>query len=469
MTRAAVTQPPESPEVGRTGAVATPARGTDPNAAKYAELFDRTARPSEPDWLDALRRAAIARFVQLGFPTRKNEDWHFTSVTPIAEHAYRPVERAGRLSGDDLAPFRFEGPWDTLVFVDGHHAPELSRNYEHLEGVYVGTLRDTLADAARAERLERYVAGLANMQDHAFTALNTAFAQDGAVVMLAPEAIARRPIHVIFAASGAAPDALVSPRNLIVLERHTRATVVVSYVGVGDAEYFTNDVTEVYVGEGAQLTHCKIQRESEHAHHVGSSYAHQAATSHYETFSFATGAALSRTNIATLLDGEGAHTTMNGLYLVDHEQVVDHQTRIEHVKESCTSHELYKGVLDGDSHAVFNGQVYVRPEAQKTDGKQSNNNLLLSDGAHVDTKPQLEIYADDVKCTHGATIGRIDPTALFYFKSRGIGEATARKLLTYAFAAEVLEELTIAPVRTQLESLAFARFSVAEPMVGSAA
>jgi Fe-S cluster assembly protein SufD len=245
----------------------------------------------------------------------------------------------------------------------------------------------------------------------------------------------------------------------VLVEHHAEAAIVESYVSLTDQTYFTNAVTEVYVSPGARLRHYKVQRESLAGYHVGSSYAYQQADSTYESFSFATGSDLSRTNISTVLDGEGAHASINGLYMVGGTQTVDHQTRIEHVKESCTSHELYKGVLDGTSHGVFNGKVYVRPEAQKTDGKQSNNNLLLSDRAHVDTKPQLEIFADDVKCTHGATVGRLDAQALFYLKSRGVSAVTARKLLTYAFAAEVLQELSLAPVRERLEALSFARFA----------
>ena len=272
--------------------------------------------------------------------------------------------------------------------------------------------------------VERYFGGLAGSQGHAFTELNTAFVADGAAVVLRGDVKLSRPIHLLFVADESAAGALVSPRNLIVLEHHAEATVVESYVSLGDAAYLTNAVTEVYVGEGARLRHYKIQRESTSANHVGSSYAHQDRDSHYEAFSFATGGDLSRTNFATILDGPGAHATLNGLYMSSGDQTVDHQTRIEHAKESCTSHEIYKGVLDGESHAVFNGKVFVRPEAQKTDGKQSNNNLLLSDRARVDTKPQLEIFADDVRCTHGATVGRLDSTAMFYLKSRGIGEET---------------------------------------------
>jgi Fe-S cluster assembly protein SufD len=246
---------------------------------------------------------------------------------------------------------------------------------------------------------------------------------------------------------------------LIVAERHSKATVIESYVSVGEATYFTNAVTEVDVADGATVNHYKIQRESPRAYHVGTIEARQGRDSHFVSFSFATGAALSRTNVYTVLGGDGCGVTLNGLYMVDGEQHVDHQTRVEHARPDCFSRELYKGVLDGSSHGVFNGKVYVHPIAQKTDGKQSNNNLLLSDRAHIDTKPQLEIFADDVKCTHGATVGRLDATALFYMKSRGIPTDTARKLLTYAFAADVLETIELDEVRVGLERLALERFA----------
>jgi Fe-S cluster assembly protein SufD len=218
-------------------------------------------------------------------------------------------------------------------------------------------------------------------------------------------------------------------------------------------------VTEVFVAEGARLGHYKLQRESQNAFHVGTIQVHQARDSRYESFSFATGAELSRTNVYTTLAGDAAEAVLNGLYMVDGKQHVDHQTRIEHVAPNCPSHELYKGILDGRSHGVFNGKVYVHPEAQKTDGKQSNNNLLLSAEARVDTKPQLEIFADDVKCTHGATVGRLDDTALFYMRSRGISPSQARRLLTYAFAADVLEKIELVPLRQALEAQVLERFT----------
>jgi Fe-S cluster assembly protein SufD len=457
-----LTQPPSSPEVGRAGAPVLPVKG-DPQVAPYSNLFERAVRAAEPSWLDTLRRDAMQRFTQLGFPTMKNEDWHFTSVAPITSHTFDTIHGVSApshptITPDELEPFLFGEDWHTLVFVNGVFVPSLSRS-ELVEGeYYVGSFSEALATIPRI--VEQHLAGLAEYQTNAFTALNTAFLQDGAVVALKPNVVVDRPIHLLFVTDANASGALISPRSIILADHHSEATVVESYVSLSGATYFTNAVTEVSLSPSARLRHYKVQRENTSSYHVWSSYAYQQNDSRYESFSFAIGGDLSRTNISTVLDGPGAHATINGLYMVDGNQTVDHQTRIEHVKESCTSHEVYKGVLDGDAHAVFNGKVYVHPEAQKTDGKQSNNNLLLSDRARIDTKPQLEIFADDVKCTHGATIGRLDEMALFYLKSRGVGTELARRLLTYAFAAGVLEELEVDAVRTSLERLTFQRFGV---------
>jgi Fe-S cluster assembly protein SufD len=244
-----------------------------------------------------------------------------------------------------------------------------------------------------------------------------------------------------------------------VAERHAKLLVVESWVGIGESPYFTNAVTEVDVADGATVHHLKVQRESPRAFHVAHVEARQGRDSHYVQFSFAAGAQLSRTNVYTLLAGEGCGATLNGLYLLDDAQHCDHQTRIEHAQPNCYSRELYKGILGGASHGVFNGKVYVHPIAQKTDGKQTNNTLLLSEQAQIDTKPQLEIFADDVKCTHGATVGRLDETALFYMKSRGLDPETAKKLLTYAFAADALETIEVPAVVRGLEAITLARYA----------
>ena len=413
---------------------------------------------SEPSWLAKLRESAMGEFETTGFPTMRDEDWHFTSVAPIASRKFHLAVSAGEVSVVDVEGFSFgQTDWHNLVFVNGRFRAGLS-SQTLPEGVTAESLGDLMRDGDSAI-LERHFAKIAAPPSGAFTALNTAFAYDGAVIRVRADTVVTTPIHLIFITTGGATGGAIHPHNLLFADRHSSATIIESYVSLGDSEYFTNAVTEAYVADGARLNHYKLQLESESAFHVGTIQVHQAANSRYESFSLATGAALSRTNIYTKLDGNAAECVLNGLYMVDGTQHVDHQTSIEHVAPNCPSHELYKGILDGRSHGVFNGKVYVHPEAQKTDGKQSNNNLLLSEHARIDTKPQLEIFADDVRCTHGATVGRLDETAMFYLRSRGIGVAQARRLLTYAFAADVLEKMELEPLKLALERQVLARFT----------
>jgi Fe-S cluster assembly protein SufD len=425
------------------------------------EAFSRNGGAAAPAWARSLRLSAITRFEELGFPSTKNEDWHFTSVAPIAEREFAPLTAtAGRVSAAQLAPFTFGAAgWHTLVFVNGRFDPALSSTAGLPDGVSVLPLARAYDELPLL--VEQHVGRIASMDAHTFTALNTAFINDGAVVHVAQDVEVARPIHLVYVSDEKAVDGIAQPRNLIVLDRFAKATVIESYVTVarGAGAYFTNTVTEATVGDGATLTHLKLQRESAQAYHVGTLNVRQARDSHLVSFSFAVGAALSRTNVYTELRGEGCGATLNGLYLGDAEQTIDHQTRIEHIAPNCYSRELYKGILDGASHGVFNGKVYVHPAAQKTDGKQTNNTLLLSERAQIDTKPQLEIFADDVKCTHGATVGRLDETSLFYMKSRGINARTARELLTYAFAADVLETIELTEIREGLEAAVLRRYA----------
>ena len=423
----------------------------------YREDFER--QTAGPDWLQTLRKQGMAQFQALGFPTTKNEDWHFTSVAPIAERTFRlaPLESANAASVKraDLARFNFgENGWHTLVFVNGAFSEDLSSAAGLGTGVRVSSLARAIKSGTAG--IERHLGKITTFERHTFTALNTAFINDGAFIELAADAIVEQPIHLVFVSGG---EGISHPRNLIVAGRHSRATVIESYVSLRDSGYFTNAVTEISLGEGAHLDHYKLQRESESAFHVGTVQIREARDSQLHSFSLAVGGSLARTNIYTSLDGDAATCTLNGLYLADGTQHIDNQTSIEHIAPNCPSHELYKGVLDGRSHGVFNGKVFVHPEAQKTDGKQSNNNLLLSPSARVDTKPQLEIFADDVKCTHGATVGRLDDLAMFYLNSRGIAPEPARMLLTYAFAADVLETIELEPLRKQLEKMVLARFA----------
>lgn len=424
----------------------------------YVEAFDAlTSRAQMPAWLESVRRAAFERFASLGFPTTKNEDWHYTSVSAIADQEFTPlVARSGDVSRDELSAFQFGASgWHTMVFVNGRYAPELSDIGTLPAGVSLRDLASSWSDPSNA--LES-IGRISKYESHAFTALNTAFMHDGALLEIARDVEVATPIHLIYVTDATAAKGMIHPRNLIHVGRNARATVIESYVSTSDAMYFTNAVSEVSLADGATLRHYKIQREGARAFHVGTVEAQQARDSHYISFALSTGAALSRTNVYTTLDGEGAGATLNGLYMLDGEQHCDQQTQIIHAQPNCFSRELYKGVLDDRSHGVFNGKVYVHPIAQKTDGKQTNKTLLLSPTAQIDTKPQLEIFADDVKCTHGATIGQIDQASLFYLKSRGIDNTTARRLLTYAFAADVLETIEVDDVRNALEQATLQRF-----------
>ncbi len=429
------------------------------STATYRDQF--ATMPSEgPAWLAPLRAQAMERLEANGFPTPRNEDWHFTNPAPITEGAFEPMHPAlGTITQADLVPFLVgHAEWPTVVFVNGRYAPALSRVDALPAGVRVLSLASALHEEPTL--LERHLGKLAsfNEQAFAFTALNTAMMRDGAVLHVAKNTDVTTPIHLLFVSDAGAEGGVSHPRNLVVLETNARATIIEQYVSLGDARYLTNAVTECVLADGATLNHYKLQREGRKAFHVGHIETSQGRDSHYVSFAFATGAAMSRSNIYTMLSGEGCGATLNGLYMLDGDQTCDNQTRIEHSEPNCYSREMYKGILDGTSHGVFNGKVYVRPIAQKTDGKQTNKTLLLSDKARIDTKPQLEIFADDVKCTHGATVGKLDQVASFYMKSRGVNADTTRRLLTYAFAAEVLETIELEPLKEDLERLTLQRY-----------
>ena len=407
-----------------------------------------------PEWLDGLRRSAIDRFALTGFPTSRDEEWRFTPIVPITKAAWRHSSGpAHKVSRQDLAPFIFGHPeWTTLAFVDGAYSEALSSTGAIGKGVRVGSLSEALK--SDSSLLARHLARHAPIEASPFTALSTAFMTDGSFVHVAPNLDLARPIHLIFVTTSKAAGAVTHPRNLLVVEAGARVSVIESYVTLAEgASYWTNAVTEVVAGANSWIEHTRIQRESERAYHIGLTHVEQERDSHYRSFSLAMGGALARHNLTARLDGENVETLMYGLYLTRGQQVVDNHTAIHHDQPNCRSWEVYKGVLDGHSRAVFNGKVFVKPEAQKTDAKQTNRNLLLSDDAKVDTKPQLEIFADDVKCTHGATVGRLDDIALFYARSRGVPAAVAQLLLTYAFAAEVTSEVVLQPVREELERL----------------
>lgn len=412
-----------------------------------------------PAPLAALRAAGATAFAQLGFPSTRDEDWRYTSVSSIASTPFTAAldGAVGALDAAQLTPYTFGGSLPLVVFLNGRFAPALSELDTLPDGVRVMPL--AVAAEHAPDLLARHLGVRAPADRDGFTALNAAFAGEGVVIHVAKEMVSEVPVHILHVMDANGAGVMSHPRHVLVAERHAKASVIESYVSLADVSYFTNAVVEVSVEDGATLQLLRVQRESPAAFHVGTVEARQGRDSHFVTFTFQTGAALSRSNVFTVLAGEGCGTTLNGLYMLDHEQHGDHQTRVEHVAPNCFSREAYKGLLDDASHGVFNGKVFVHPEAQKTDGKQTNNTLLLSDKAQIDTKPQLEIFADDVKCTHGATVGRIDETSLFYLKSRGVGRLLARQLLMYAFAADVLETIENEAVKEALEQLTMVRFT----------
>jgi Fe-S cluster assembly protein SufD len=399
----------------------------------------------------------MERFAEVGFPAARDEDWRFTNIGPISGGIFplAPSDVSG-IRVADLSPFLFGIPGAShLVFVNGRYAPSLS----HIEQLPAGVRVRNLASAFSTDAavMERHLGQHARYDRNGFVALNTAFMPDGALIYVPAGVDLGTPIQLLFLVDQRAAGRAIYPRNLIVLERGARASVLESFVGVDDTVSFTNTVTEVVVAEGARVEHLKIQRENERAYHVGTTHIHQDRDSRSISHSVSLGGAIARNDLDVTLGGSGIESTLLGLYLGRGRQLVDNHTAIRHAHPSCSTREVYKGILDDAAHAVFNGKVFVTPEAQKTDAKQTNRNLLLSDRAKVDTKPQLEIFADDVKCTHGATVGRLDPLSFFYLQSRGIGLSLARKILTYAFAAEVLEEIPFESVRTGLEEVVMRR------------
>lgn len=417
------------------------------------DAFARSPAAQEADWLLPVRRAAMARFGALGFPTTADEEWRYTSVARIAGTRFEPPDAAAaRPTHADLRPFLLgETEAAVLVFVDGRYDAGLSS----ARGLPDGVRARSLAEAIRTERklVEPHLARHARYQDQAFTALNTAFLEDGAFLHVSRGTIVERPIHLLYLCSGPDRPIVTHPRSLIVAGAHSQVTLVETYAGLADAVYFSNAVTEIVTGENAVIDHYKVERESDRACHVMTRQIRQARNSNVSSHTLSFGGGLVRNDINTLLGGEGCNCMLNGLYILNGDRHVDNHLRVDHASPHCNSWEYFKGILADRSRGVFSGRIIVREDAQKTDAKQSNMNLLLSDTATVDTRPQLEILADDVKCTHGATIGQVDEDAVFYLQTRGVSEQAARSLLIYAFAGESIGQVRIAPLRGQLQDL----------------
>ena len=421
------------------------AERTDAALAEYTR-FTQGRGASAPGWLRELRARGVERFAALGYPTVRQEEWRFTNVAPIADTAFRLAEKTPTNAADLTARVRIAEVAARIVILNGQFAPELSS----LDQLPRGLVAGSLANAIAHNRPEVAHIGKTTWEQAPFVALNTAFIEDGAFVAIAANAVIERPIQILVI-NGGAGKTMAHPRTLIVAGANSQARVAQTFLGAAGECHFTNSVTEVSAGEGAILDLYTDQRETDTAYHVAAIYIETQRNAVVKSRAVTLGGKLVRNDIVGVLGGEGAHVALDGVYLVDGDRLVDNHTTIDHAMPHCTSHELYKGILDGKAKAVFNGRIIVREDAQKTDAKQTNRALLLSDDAVINSNPQLEIFADDVKCTHGAAIGQLDEEAMFYLRARGLTERDARYMLIHAYAGEVLEGISIEPLRLQLE------------------
>ncbi|OYD85089.1 Fe-S cluster assembly protein SufD [Azospirillum brasilense] len=432
-------------------------RGYDPAAAKpFLEQFDRV-KDGLPgaglSWLNELRSQGQARFAELGLPTVKNESWRYTNLRALDKLAFQPAAKTGEAVRFDVLPtVRADGATGPrLVFVDGRFRAELSSTAGLPAGVELLNLADALT--RKPDLVAEHLGRIAAPDDRTLVALNTAFLADGPVLHVPRGVTVDETIELVFVSVGSeAQPTAFHPRGLIVAEAESRAVIVEHHVGLGSCTTLSNGVTEVFVGEGASVHHYKVQREHAESFHLSHTAAKVAGKGVYDNFILTIGAKLSRNEVNSVLDGEEGDTHVSGAYMVRGGQHVDTTTFIDHAKPCCTSREVYKGVIDDQARAVFQGKIIVRPDAQKTDGYQQNRALLLSDTAEIDAKPELEIYADDVKCSHGATVGELDDDQLFYLRARGIDKAAARGLLIGAFLSEALEEIAEESVRDAFQS-----------------
>ena len=411
----------------------------------------RESSPTVP-WLELVRNSAIERFELLGFPAVHEEEWKYTNLAPVAKQSFVPAVRSTNVSLDATRFVYPETAIAHLVVVNGFLSEELSVT-TGLENVVAIDLLSAVADARYSKIARAYLARNAGYHNNGLAALNTAFLESGLFLWIPRGMNVETPIQVTFLTDADRVDQASFPRLLVVAEENSSATLIESFVSTRNQQYFTNAVAEVVLKEGARLEHYRMQRESDRAFHTSITSASLGRSSSYDATSINLGGRLSRHDISVVLDHQGAECWVDGLYLAGADQHTDTHSVIDHQQPHCTSHQLYKGILDGNARAVFNGKIFVREGAQKTDAMQTNKNLLLSQQARVDTKPQLEIYADDVKCAHGAAVGQIDEEELFYLETRGINPELGRKLLTYGFAEEVIGKIKIDSIRSQLDEI----------------
>lgn len=431
----------------------------------YFERFEKSLNGEASTRLHAIRKAAIAKFAELGFPTTKNEEWRYTDVSPIANGSFVPsvTHTRSKVTPQELERFSFGHPeWIRIVCINGQFSKELSSITDLPAGVRISSLAEAIKQYP--DLVEQHLAKYARYDENAFVALSTAFLSDGVFMYVPARTVVEKPIHLMMLSAGSEGEILSHPRNLIIAEESSQIAFIETYGSLVDTPYWTNTVTEIVLAKNAVVEHDRLQLESDNAFHIGTLHVHQDRDSSFTSNAITFGGRLVRNNITATLAGEGAEATLNGLYLGIGKQHIDNHTCIDHAKPHCPSHELYKGILAEQAKGVFNGKILVRKDAQKTDAKQTNKNLILSNEASIDTKPQLEIFANDVKCTHGATIGQLDDEALFYLRSRGVSMNKARDILIYAFASDVIDRIKVEPLREHIHSILHKRLEQAHEL-----
>lgn len=420
--------------------------------------FEKRLNGGKESFIHQKRRDALSNFRKLDFPTTSNEEWKYTSIAPLLKHNFVPSYEKKNISKEFIKSLLFdEMEHSLIVFVNGRYSAEHTDLLNLPKGVIVGSFAEEIKK--KNDVLIKHFGKYADYDNHIFTALSTAYTDDGAFIYVPAGKIVEEPIHIIFITDSGNEKILTQPRNLFIAEKNSQVTIIEHYFGNDGEIYFTNSVTEIVAEENAIVDHIKLQEESKNAFHIARMEVNQERSSNFSSHLISTGADLTRNDFNAKFNDEGGECTLNGLYMIDGTQLFDAHTLMDHAKPHCNSHEHYKGILDDKSRGVFNGKIIVRQDAQKTNAFQENNSILLSDEALVNTKPQLEIFADDVKCSHGATIGQMDDDAKFYLKSRGIGEEASNSILLHAFASDVITSIKIESIRNYIEKIISDKFN----------
>jgi Fe-S cluster assembly protein SufD len=422
------------------------------------EEFERNLNGESKQPVHELRKKAIKDFSQLSFPTNKNEEWRFTNIAPLLQHKFKLAGNSSIVVKEEIGKFRFDGlKCPLLVFVNGFYSEKLSEISGLDNKITVKNISAALSE--NNPLIQKHFSHYANPANEIFTALSTAYTREGAFIYIPDGIVIQEPIHILFLTTAKEEEILTNPRNLFIAGMNSQVSIIEHYASLEESVYFTNTVTEIAVGENAVVEHIKIQEESKASFHIARMETVQDKSSNFISNMVSLGGGITRNDFNTRFAGTGSESALNGLFLTDGTQLFDTHTLIDHATPLCTSHELYKGILDDKSRGVFNGKVIVRKDAQKTNAFQENNNIILSNEALVDTKPQLEIFADDVKCSHGATVGQLDNDALFYLKSRGIGEKAGRDILIHAFASDVVRRIKITEIKNHVENILTEKFN----------